>query len=506
MKKPLPALFLLLAFVTFPLCAQEELYTELLQKAEGLKDEDPQQSIQIVDQILAADSSDVNLDVRIKAIELKALGEMYNYQFESSNAFFARAFHLLSFLDNQPESEITKGSVYLNIGRSLVWQSKYDTALSMMIASKNIYEKTDDTDGLAQTLNAIAIIYIQYSQEAEKALESFQQALDLHTKSNNEEDAARVMQNIGQIHNMQGNNDSALFYLRTSNRMVESQKDFRSLAIGSNILGAVFFDMEMLDSSEIYYKRAIELDLINQDSVGLIYDYSQLATTLVAKADYRQAEKYSLLAFENTKDIFIKYESAETLSGIYEATGNSRKSLEYYKHFKTFSDSIRNEDQQTTVSELQTKYETAEKEKEIEIANAELEKKQRFQTFLITIIGVIVLFGVLAIFLIIQRFKLRRALLSQEIDTLRVQINSLFAGGLKDLKLDLDKINEGLYKPLSEREYEVLNHAISDKNNSEIADAVFVSVNTVKTHLKNIYAKLGVSNRKEALEVLLKYE
>ena len=105
--------------------------------------------------------------------------------------------------------------------------------------------------------------------------------------------------------------------------------------------------------------------------------------------------------------------------------------------------------------------------------------------------------------MITQRYRLRKALLSQEVDTLRAQINALFGGGVKNLDLSLEQINDGLHKPLSEREYEILSHAISDQTNGEIAEAVFVSVNTVKTHLKNVYTKLGVSNRKEALEILL---
>lgn len=40
-------------------------------------------------------------------------------------------------------------------------------------------------------------------------------------------------------------------------------------------------------------------------------------------------------------------------------------------------------------------------------------------------------------------------------------------------------------------------------SNQEIADALFVSVNTVKTHLKTIFSKLGVSSRLKAVQLLL---
>jgi len=55
-----------------------------------------------------------------------------------------------------------------------------------------------------------------------------------------------------------------------------------------------------------------------------------------------------------------------------------------------------------------------------------------------------------------------------------------------------------LVEPLSDRELKVLRLLTDGLTNQEIAQALFVSVNTVKTHLKNIYGKLGVHNRREA--------
>ena len=55
--------------------------------------------------------------------------------------------------------------------------------------------------------------------------------------------------------------------------------------------------------------------------------------------------------------------------------------------------------------------------------------------------------------------------------------------------------------PLSERELAVLELLPSLLNAREIADEFTVSVNTVKSHIRSIYAKLGVSSRREAVAV-----
>jgi LuxR family maltose regulon positive regulatory protein len=59
-------------------------------------------------------------------------------------------------------------------------------------------------------------------------------------------------------------------------------------------------------------------------------------------------------------------------------------------------------------------------------------------------------------------------------------------------------VAQPLVEPLSDRELDVLYLLTDGQTNQEVAQALCVSVNTVKTHLKNIYGKLGVNNRRKA--------
>ena len=58
-------------------------------------------------------------------------------------------------------------------------------------------------------------------------------------------------------------------------------------------------------------------------------------------------------------------------------------------------------------------------------------------------------------------------------------------------------------EPLTDRETEVLTLLARGMSNAEIGDELFISIDTVKSHLKNVYGKLGVGNRTRALSTAL---
>ena len=70
---------------------------------------------------------------------------------------------------------------------------------------------------------------------------------------------------------------------------------------------------------------------------------------------------------------------------------------------------------------------------------------------------------------------------------------------------DTDPGGDVALEPLTDREVSVLVHLPTMSSNVEIADALGISVNTVKQHLKAINRKLGVSSRRDAVRVARRF-
>jgi len=68
--------------------------------------------------------------------------------------------------------------------------------------------------------------------------------------------------------------------------------------------------------------------------------------------------------------------------------------------------------------------------------------------------------------------------------------------------LNMNKLNQHLIAPLSDREFDLSQCLYDGITNTQIAEKLFISVNTVKTHLKSIYIKLDANSRLEVIKRL----
>ena len=87
--------------------------------------------------------------------------------------------------------------------------------------------------------------------------------------------------------------------------------------------------------------------------------------------------------------------------------------------------------------------------------------------------------------------------------SLEIAISNHAAEKNHDLpRLSFEKLNRHLLNPLSDREFELAQLLYDGITNSQIAEKLFISVNTVKTHLKNIYLKMDATSRVQVIKSL----
>ncbi len=84
--------------------------------------------------------------------------------------------------------------------------------------------------------------------------------------------------------------------------------------------------------------------------------------------------------------------------------------------------------------------------------------------------------------------------------TLEIAVSNFAQANKKDQpEINLIKINRHLLGPVSEREFDVLKLIYEGKTNQQIADELFVSINTVKKHINGSYLKINASSRSSAI-------
>ena len=69
----------------------------------------------------------------------------------------------------------------------------------------------------------------------------------------------------------------------------------------------------------------------------------------------------------------------------------------------------------------------------------------------------------------------------------------------KPAQLSLERINQTILSPLTPKEFDLLLEIFEGQTNKQMSEKHFISVNTIKTHLKHLYDKLQVHTRTEVI-------
>lgn len=245
------------------------------------------------------------------------------------------------------------GLVANNIAEILMNQENFEKAGEYYSKSIKIGTEQKDTLGLANAIINLGIAFMR-QQVYSKADSLYSIAFALIKGKNFLDIEAGLYINYGVLNKEQGRFAESISSYRKAKNIYEKTGEIHGLAIVYSNLGNSFLEHNKYDSALVYYKKGVELAKATQSLTRQQYAVESLSNYYVAVNDYRKAYAYDSLADE-------------------------------------LRDSVYNIEKSKIIAELNTKYETEKKEKqlaqqEIELAQQEV-KVQRKNTQLLSTSG-----------------------------------------------------------------------------------------------------------------------
>jgi len=277
----------------------------------------------------------------------------------------------------QLNDDLGVAKLYNKIGIIYQRQGLFSDALYNQQNALALFEKTNNAIGISYSLNNIGILQ-QNMGRYEEALTYHLQSLTIKKKLKDNNGLVQSYINIANIYKIKEDYTKAEDYYKSAIELSREMDNKNYLANGLNNLGSLQYKLNKLQESKQSLLESYAIRTSLNDTKGRVSCLTNLGTLLIDLKQYDSAEQVlnnaELLAAKaiNTKpELIIVY---QTKSHLYEKLNNTSASLDYYKKYAAYKDSLYSHEMSNKFSELETKYKSAEKEKQIQIQQAAITK------------------------------------------------------------------------------------------------------------------------------------
>lgn len=312
------------------------------------------------------------------------------------------------------------GSVYSSM-------SEYNTALEYYFESLEFCEAIGLERGISANLGNIGLAYFELDEDDE-AMKFYRRALEINERLDNKSSLATNYNNIGLLHGDQGRYDKALSHHFKALELRKELDYTLSVANSLNNIGRVYMQQNKHERALDYLNRALQVNNGTDNDLSSII-HENMAKTYLSSGNYDSARVHG----EQTLALSREYGSKlgekvgyELLTEVYRQLGDYERAFEYQRNLMVVKDSILNAEKAEQINEMQTKYETRQKEQEIALLEKEKEQEAMLRNAFLAGLVLIVIIG----FLVYNRQRLKIKKNKTELENKKLQEEKLE----KDLK------------------------------------------------------------------------
>ena len=325
-----------------------------------------------------------------------------------------------------------------NIGALYKRQSDYSKALEYYYNALELREQMANPGDIANTLINIGVIHEELGQP-EQSVDYYKRALEISEEKNDLNSMAITGVQLGNLYASMGQSEEGIRYMKQALRASEQlpgeharstvllslsslYKDRKSysqaleanrqaLALAEKLnsktlkvlaqknIAAVYEDRNNYEAAREYLLQSLRLLEEGGSQQQIIETRNLLARNYQATGNYSESIEQAQQALEaatKSKAFEPGANSLRILAEVYEETGNFRKGMEMQKRITSFRDSIYSAEQARRIAEMQTRYETEQKEQEIALLREEQAQARLLRNafaaglVLILIIGILI--------------------------------------------------------------------------------------------------------------------
>ncbi len=288
-------------------------------------------------------------------------------------------------------------------------------AINYYLISAKIFDKMKKKQLLCKVYQQLGEVYYRNNYNLAGALEYYNKALELAVELNNELLAAEIYNKLGGVFYNQKNYKQAALYFENALKLWQKQNNKAGIARAYNNIGEIARANGEYQSALMYYEKSLEINKNLGDNYQLAVNYENIGLVNAMTGNRAKAIKYlgkarelfqSLNEEEKKLEVLLEeanillnenqygdainiyrqvYETARKqhekilmrdaakgLSSVLEKTKKPAEALRFYKIYARLKDSINNEKQKATISEMESRFLSSINEKELSLKDKEI--------------------------------------------------------------------------------------------------------------------------------------
>jgi serine phosphatase RsbU (regulator of sigma subunit) len=288
------------------------------------------------------------------------------------------------------------------------YKGDYVNSLSNYLTAVQMAESSGDLDQESGLLTNMALVY-DYQDDTAGELKAYQRAYDINVQLHDSSDMILGNNNLAIFYYEHGQKARAAkcynFSLQLIAKLGDERAGLKYVAQTYENIAMMAYDSANYKKAESLYNKALDYWLKTKQKKGISMAYGELASVEIAQENWNAAKDLLLKELDLCMEIGYnqgEMEANQNLANVMYQLGDYKKAYDYQARYIQLNQSITSDTKSAQLAEMQTKYESKQKEKELKERDEQIARNNEDAALkskiLYSLAGVAILFLALVIF------------------------------------------------------------------------------------------------------------